>query len=1218
MKNLLFVLAFLYSYGTYAQGVVVPDTLTGIVWEQLPDVPTGFQLEQLTGRGDRLALRSGGDLHLSSDNGDNWYLHSHIGDIDITTVTATQVFGRRTTREDYLNGQGELRKTSFFQGSAIAGTTLAADTSYNQITYYGVPSGGANQVEVYGPHALSDDTLFTFSRRSFQGNTSSTELRRSTDGGLSWQTDTSFHFTGRVSGSADTVVFFRREFSAPPVLQLFAGGGLTLLRADTVLTHNQARFFTQLVYRNGIYYGLTQNSAVFPTTSILHTSNDYGASWQVDTLPHLIRFEEHYIRTQHIHHDSVYLAAYSMTPDFTYLNYPEPNGNLIFQEEDLFYQTDSGLYRSTNGGSAWTALSLPFIGVVGKIISTQGRVFVTTKHDLSDSCRQYRSSATGFDILPYSNNLSTIGSYRLLGHTDEALYAGRTGTAYRSTDAGDSWSVVSIPSGAINYADFVNLGDKLGWVMGGTGVYDELTDSTHLHALGGQSRSMAAVEDTLLAVRLSGSIPYAMLSHRSVDGGRSFTVLSSINWGNPRADSRLYAAGSTFWGYHPTSGFHRSTDYGSNWLRVQPDTLPLYYTDGFGRSKRHQIFGPFADDLVLAHADGGLWLTRDYGQTWTVLPDVPFTTRFPLGVATRAATQYFVHDGYLNAVSTAGERWRASLVELVQGIVGADFNYQRISGRLYQDANGDCVYQPDTDQPLEGHPVQIGDDYAVTGLGGYYEKYVRPGTYELRVAPQLYHEFACDTSVRTLQIDSVDLGEIDFVQNPLPGNADLQLTVFTGTPFRPGFSGTLYGAVRNVGTEPAVNRNLVLEYPAARMLVSHPQASGTPGLLTLDVSLEVGEYVTYSYDFTVDAGAPLGDTLTVRGRIDWPADVRPEDNTSGIARIVQGAFDPNDKTAYPGGPYVLPQTPNALDYRIRFQNTGTDTAFRVTVVDTLATDYDLLTLRTLSASHPYTFDLRAPGIATWTFDNILLPDSTTNEPASHGFIFLRVNTLSDVMLGDTLRNSAAIYFDYNEPVITNTATNAIEKGELLNTQTVQLCAGDSYEGTVYQQAATLLDTLIGAQVDTVVRTEIRVAPTYDLQRDTAIAVGNTYAGTLILSDTTFVQMLTTAAGCDSTVTTHVSVFVNTTTPSLPGLRPTLSPNPSDGPVRLHVSADRHARLRLELYDAAGRRVDRSLPLLDIPPGATTHPLPLVELAPGSYWLHLRTDTGTVTLPLNRQ
>jgi hypothetical protein len=59
------------------------------------------------------------------------------------------------------------------------------------------------------------------------------------------------------------------------------------------------------------------------------------------------------------------------------------------------------------------------------------------------------------------------------------------------------------------------------------------------------------------------------------------------------------------------------------------------------------------------------------------------------------------------------------------------------------------------------------------------------------------------------------------------------------------------------------------------------------------------------------------------------------------------------------------------------------------------------------------------------FDNILLPDSNVNEPASHGFIRYRIKPETFLVLGDSIKNSAYIYFDFNKPVLTNVATTAI-------------------------------------------------------------------------------------------------------------------------------------------------------------------------------------------------
>ncbi|MBP6828192.1 MAG: DUF11 domain-containing protein, partial [Saprospiraceae bacterium] len=101
-----------------------------------------------------------------------------------------------------------------------------------------------------------------------------------------------------------------------------------------------------------------------------------------------------------------------------------------------------------------------------------------------------------------------------------------------------------------------------------------------------------------------------------------------------------------------------------------------------------------------------------------------------------------------------------------------------------------------------------------------------------------------------------------------------------------------------------------------------------------------------------------------------------------------GAFDPNDKQGFPlgyGDTHRI-RPGQDLEYLIRFQNTGTDTAFTVVVLDTLSTWLDPASVRPGAASHPYTWALSGQGVISFTFDHILLPDSNTNEAASHGFI----------------------------------------------------------------------------------------------------------------------------------------------------------------------------------------------------------------------------------------
>jgi hypothetical protein len=134
------------------------------------------------------------------------------------------------------------------------------------------------------------------------------------------------------------------------------------------------------------------------------------------------------------------------------------------------------------------------------------------------------------------------------------------------------------------------------------------------------------------------------------------------------------------------------------------------------------------------------------------------------------------------------------------------------------------------------------------------------------------------------------------------------------------------------------------------------------------------------------------------------------------------SYDPNDKTGFPLGygaeRYIEPGQP--LEYMIRFQNTGTAPAVNVAIRDTLPwLLLDPGTVRPGPSSHPYTFDIEGNGIVVFKFANINLPDSVSNEPGSHGFVTFTIEQQPNLPVQTEIRNSAAIYFDFNEPVITN-------------------------------------------------------------------------------------------------------------------------------------------------------------------------------------------------------
>jgi hypothetical protein len=140
-----------------------------------------------------------------------------------------------------------------------------------------------------------------------------------------------------------------------------------------------------------------------------------------------------------------------------------------------------------------------------------------------------------------------------------------------------------------------------------------------------------------------------------------------------------------------------------------------------------------------------------------------------------------------------------------------------------------------------------------------------------------------------------------------------------------------------------------------------------------------------------------------------------------------GSFDPNDKAAFPSGydePHYIGRGVD-IEYKIRFQNTGTDTAFKVVLLDTLSAFLDPTSVRPGAGSHPYSFERIDGNVLRFTFSDIMLPDSNANEPASHGFVQFSVRQQPDLEPGSVIENAAAIYFDFNEPIITNTVFHTI-------------------------------------------------------------------------------------------------------------------------------------------------------------------------------------------------
>jgi len=143
--------------------------------------------------------------------------------------------------------------------------------------------------------------------------------------------------------------------------------------------------------------------------------------------------------------------------------------------------------------------------------------------------------------------------------------------------------------------------------------------------------------------------------------------------------------------------------------------------------------------------------------------------------------------------------------------------------------------------------------------------------------------------------------------------------------------------------------------------------------------------------------------------------------------VIRGSFDPNLKSVLPEGYFSnhFIASNQQLQYRIDFQNTGTDTAFRVEIIDTLSSNLDVKTFIPGASSSPYTVSLENDRIMHFIFYPISLPDSGASQVHSHGYVSFSIKPKSGISKGSRIENLVDIYFDLNDPVRTNTVTSTV-------------------------------------------------------------------------------------------------------------------------------------------------------------------------------------------------
>lgn len=322
---------------------------------------------------------------------------------------------------------------------------------------------------------------------------------------------------------------------------------------------------------------------------------------------------------------------------------------------------------------------------------------------------------------------------------------------------------------------------------------------------------------------------------------------------------------------------------------------------------------------------------------------------------------------------------------------------------------------------LSSHPFNIFTNengftfLAADSLGSYTINAQAPNLYSISPASITHTFYKYDTIVYDT-----------FALQPLVTKDSLNINI---TPInwaaRPGFNYVYNISYDNAGTT-TLNSNLSFTIDTSKLIfdsTNNAAASFSGNTLTYNfTNFMAGQNDNFYVYCRVKPTAQLGSSLQATASISGGSAVA----TDSVNAFIRGSFDPNDKQATPQLSVAqVNDNKHWIDYTIRFENTGNDTAFTVVVADTLlASKVQTNTVQLLGSSHHVTVT-QNDHILYFEFRNINLPDSHINKIKCNGFVNFRVKPITTLTNGAIVPNKASIYFDYNSPVVTNTAQTLI-------------------------------------------------------------------------------------------------------------------------------------------------------------------------------------------------
>ncbi len=316
-----------------------------------------------------------------------------------------------------------------------------------------------------------------------------------------------------------------------------------------------------------------------------------------------------------------------------------------------------------------------------------------------------------------------------------------------------------------------------------------------------------------------------------------------------------------------------------------------------------------------------------------------------------------------------------------------------------------------------------------TGAYNYYNVQAGNNTFTPVLANPSYFTVTPPSATVNLSTTS-NLFVQDFCIAPNGTHNDLEISIVPTTLARPGFNASYKITYRNTGTT-TQNGSVTLNFNdnVMDLVAANPATTSGTNMLSWNfTNLAPFESRDIFVDMNINSPAETpavnaGDLLQFTAVVNGASDETAENNTFILRQIVVGSLDPNDKTCLQGNTLALADVGKYLNYVIRFENTGTANAEFIIVRDQIDTSkFDISTLTPLSGSHSFTTRVFNTNQVEFIFQNINLPFDDAN---NDGYVAFKIKTKPTLTVGTVINNTASIYFDYNLPIITNTAATTV-------------------------------------------------------------------------------------------------------------------------------------------------------------------------------------------------